>query len=218
MNIYIVQNKLFFPEIKESDGDIIAIGGDLSEERLLLAYKSGIFPWFSEHEPIIWWSPNPRFVLFPEQLKISKSMRKCLKDERFTVTYNANFKKVIHNCKLIKRKNQDSTWITDEMEEAYISLHNQKLAHSVEVWENNELVGGLYGVYINNVFFGESMFSIVSNASKFGFIKFVQKFKSEGGNLIDCQVYTEHLSSLGACHIRRKEFLKRLRVNGLNPF
>lgn len=188
---------------------IIAIGGDLSTERLKLAYRMGIFPWFNEDEPILWWFPDPRFVLFPAELKVSKSMRKVLRDETFSFTENQAFDQVIQNCRIIKRKGQKGSWITDEMMNAYIELHRMGLAKSVEVWQNGELVGGFYGVEGKRIFCGESMFSKVSNASKAGFIQFVQKYQDRY-ELIDCQVYTEHLESLGAREIPAAEFLNYL--------
>ncbi|WP_100614062.1 leucyl/phenylalanyl-tRNA--protein transferase [Confluentibacter citreus] len=195
-----------FPDVNEATRDgLLAIGGDLSVERLLYAYKQGIFPWFSEGEPILWWSPNPRFVLFPEKLKMSKSMKQLLRNNDFTVTVNQAFKEVMTACSKVKRNGQGDTWITKDMIEAYVKLHELGYATSVEVWKNNELVGGLYGVDLNNgVFCGESMFSKESNASKVAFITFIQ---STNYKLIDCQVYTKHLESLGAEEIPRDLFL-----------
>src|SRR5690606_34563853 len=185
-----------FPQVHLADEDgLLAIGGDLSPERLIVAYKSGIFPWFSVGEPILWWSPNPRFVLFPEKLKVSKSMKQVLRNSEFEVTINQDFKSVINACAKTKRNGEQGTWITQSMIEAYIQLHQLGFATSVEVWFHNDLVGGLYGVDLGNgVFCGESMFSTVSNASKIGFITFIQNTNYK---LIDCQVYTEHLESLG---------------------
>ena len=202
---YLTKN-LKFPDVSKTTPEgLLAIGGDLSTERLLLAYRSGIFPWYSQGEPILWWSPDPRFVLFPEKLKISKSMKQLLNKNTFKVTYNTCFEKVIYECSKIKRKNQDDTWITQEMIDAYIQLHKLGYAKSVEVWKDEELVGGLYGVDVNNgIFCGESMFSKVSNASKYGFITFIQNTNYK---LIDCQVYTEHLASLGAEGMDRDVFL-----------
>ena len=198
------------PELAEADG-LLAIGGDLSPERLIKAYKMGIFPWYNQDEEILWWSPDPRFVLFPKELKVSKSMEKLLKNERFHVTFNTAFDKVINACKNRLRKDQDGTWITDEMEAAYIKLHQEGYAQSVEVWEGKVLVGGLYGIRIDAIFFGESMFSQVSNASKYGFIVWVNKLEKEGVKLIDCQQETDHLASLGARNIKRIEFNQILR-------
>ena len=190
----------------------MAIGGDLSEELLLEAYHRGICPWYDSTQPILWWSPDPRMVLFPEKLKVSSSMRQLLKKEAFQVSFNQNFAEVIEACSSVPRKGQDGTWITEEMQRAYIRLHQRGWAHSVEVWEEKQLVGGLYGIYLSDkkVFCGESMFSRRSNASKFGFIKWVEKLQEEGVRLIDCQVQTAHMESLGAEEISRADFLKYL--------
>ncbi|WP_335973468.1 leucyl/phenylalanyl-tRNA--protein transferase [Gaetbulibacter jejuensis] len=204
--MHILNNDIAFPEITSASTEgVLAIGGDLSVERLLLAYKSGIFPWFSEDEPIIWWSPDPRFVLFPEKLKVSKSMKQVLRNTDFVVTVNQEFTQVITECAKAKRDGQDGTWITQTMIEAYTKLHQLGYAKSIEVWLHNELVGGLYGVDVGNgVFCGESMFAKVSNASKAGFITFIQNTNYK---LIDCQVYTNHLERLGAEDIDREVFL-----------
>lgn len=205
-----LDDEIWFPTYDCADeSGIIAVGGDLSTERLELAYKLGIFPWFNPDDPIIWWFPNPRFVLFPNELHVSKSMKKVLRDEIFTITENQDFESVIDNCSKIHRKGQGESWITDEMREAYINLHQKGMAKSVEVWQNNELVGGFYGVDCGHVFCGESMFAKVSNASKAGFITFVQKYKDQF-ELIDCQVYTQHLESLGAKEIDANLFLEIL--------
>lgn len=202
--------ELRFPDLKYTDEDgALAYGGDLSEERLLLAYKSGIFPWFSGNVPV-WYAPDPRFVLFPEELNISKSMKVLLKRQTFEITINRDFPSVIRACKTTKREGQYGTWITREMERAYIRLQKSGWAHSVEAWSDGQLVGGLYGIRIGGVFFGESMFSHLSNASKYAFITFVQQLKTEGVSLVDCQVYTEHLESLGARHIPRDEFMSMI--------
>lgn len=182
----------------------------MSAQRLILAYSLGIFPWFNEGDEIFWWSPDPRFVLFPEELKISKSMRKILRDDKFVFTENKCFEEVMRNCANISRRGQDGTWISEEMIKAYTELNQQGKAKSIEVWENGELVGGFYGVEMGHVFSGESMFSKVSNASKAGFIQFVEK-NADRYKLIDCQVYTEHLESLGAREIPKIEFLDILR-------
>ena len=207
----ILNNEILFPNIETANVDgIIAIGGDLSSERLLLAYKSGIFPWYNEGEPIIWYSPDPRMILYPERLKVSKSMRSVLRKGNFKITFNQNFEEVIANCKTINRKDEPGTWITDEMQKAYIQLYKKGIAKSVEVWQNDELVGGLYGIDLGTIFCGESMFSKVSNASKVAFIYLSQKCENENYKVIDCQVYNEHLASLGAEEISRKEFIKIL--------
>lgn len=211
MSIYQLNRELVFPDVNLADEDgLLAFGGDLSPERLLLAYQSGIFPWYSKGEPILWWCPNPRFVLFPEELKISKSMRQLLRNKAFKVTINTCFEKVMRSCGESKRVGQRGTWITDEMVDAYLELHKLGYAYSIEVWEKGNLVGGLYGILMDKVFFGESMFFKVSNASKFGFIVFVDKLKDDGIKLIDCQQKTDHLASLGAKEIPRNEFLQLL--------
>lgn len=197
------------PELSEPDG-LLAIGGDLSPERILNAYKMGIFPWYNEDEEILWWSPDPRFVLYPKELKVSKSMGALFKKEKFKVTYNEAFKDVIANCKNISRSGQNGTWITNEMEEAYIELHEMGIARSVEAWENDSLVGGLYGLLLGKIFFGESMFTTKSNASKYAFIHWVRTLEKQGVTLIDCQQESSHLQSLGARAISRKLFLKQL--------
>lgn len=199
----------FFPPVSQATEDgLLAFGGDLSPERLLSAYQNGIFPWFEDDNTILWWSPDPRFVLFPSKLKVSKSMKQVLRNCDFEVTVNKNFNAVINECAKAKRPGQDSTWITNGMVEAYNTLHQLGFAKSVEVWQDQKLVAGLYGVDLNNgVFCGESMFTKVSNASKAGFITFIQ---NSNYKLIDCQVYTNHLESLGAEDISRDEFLKYL--------
>lgn len=207
MPIYRLSSELVFPNPEEAEDGIVAIGGDLSVDRLLLAYKSGLFPWFSDDEPIIWWCPDPRFVLFPNDLKISKSMQQLIRKNTFTITTNTDFESVIKNCRNAYREGQDGTWITDDMINAYTKLNSLGIAHSVEVWLEDKLVGGLYGLLIGKVFFGESMFFKVSNASKIGFIWWVEKLKKMGVELIDCQVETLHLKSLGANEIKRKDFL-----------
>lgn len=199
-----------FPPVETADEDgLLAIGGELSVKRLIDAYNHGIFPWYDASQPVLWWSPDPRMVLFPQKLKVSKSMKQLFRKNTFQVTFNRNFKDIIENCANIWRQGQNGTWITQEIQEAYLELHSLGLAHSVEVWDGNNLVGGLYGIYLKDkkVFCGESMFATVSNASKYGFIKLVEKLKAEGVKLIDCQIYTPHLESLGAEEISRKEFL-----------
>lgn len=198
------------PALYDFEGGLLAMGGDLSPERIWFAYQNGIFPWFNPEDDILWWCPDPRFVLFPEDLKISKSMKKILREGKFTFTENKCFEEVMKNCQAAERKGQEGTWITDEMIKAYSTLHRFGKAKSIEVWENDELVGGLYGVDLGHIFCGESMFAKVSNASKAGFIYFVEKYKSQY-QLIDCQVYTEHLTSLGAKEIPKSEFLKILK-------
>ena len=211
MPIYLLGKDPVFPpaEMATKEG-IIAVGGDLSVKRLINAYSQGIFPWYSEGDPIIWWSPDPRLVLFPEELHVSKSIKKILRKDLFRITYDTDFKEIIKKCQRL-RENQDETWITDDMRDAYIKLHEAGYAHSVEVWKGDELAGGLYGVSLGKCFFGESMFFDVSNASKFGLIKFVQKLQEQEFLVIDCQVKTKHLESLGAREIPRAEFLSILK-------
>ncbi len=209
--MFLLSNELYFPPVTEADEEgILAIGGDLSTQRLLLAYRNGIFPWYTDDEPIIWWCPNPRFVLFPDEIKISKSMRAVVKKQTYSFTINNCFNNVIKNCKTINREGQSGTWISEEVIDAYTNLHNLGYALSAETWKNNKLVGGLYGVKMGNIFFGESMFSLSPNASKFAFIQLVQHLKNEGVKLIDCQVYTNHLESLGAKMIDRNDFMRLL--------
>jgi leucyl/phenylalanyl-tRNA---protein transferase len=205
---YLTKN-IEFPDVREANKDgLLAVGGDLSVERLLLAYKTGIFPWFENDEPILWWSPDPRFVLFPDKLKVSKSMRQILRNSSFTVTINKYFGEVIHQCSKIKRNGQSGTWITKNLIEAYTKLNELGYSKSVEVWQDEELVAGFYGIDLGDVFCGESMFTKVNNASKVGLISFIQ---NSNYKLIDCQVYTRHLESLGAEDIPRDSFLKYLK-------
>jgi leucyl/phenylalanyl-tRNA--protein transferase len=206
--IFSLDERLLFPDpaLAEDDG-LLAVGGDLSSERLLLAYQHGIFPWYSDDTPVLWYSPHERFVLFPQELKITKSMRQVLRSGKFTVTMDTCFDRVIAACSAVERIGQDGTWITDDMKQAYIQLHAKGYAHSVEVWERDNLVGGLYGVQVNQVFCGESMFSLVSNASKTALIYLVNTSLYK---LIDCQVHTEHLESMGARMIGREEYMMLL--------
>lgn len=205
---YLTQD-IWFPDVSEATEDgLLAVGGDLSVKRLVHAYKKGIFPWFEDEEPVLWWSPDPRFVLFPDKLKVSKSMKQILRNRDYIVTVNKAFKEVITACSEIKRDGQNSTWVTNHMIDAYLKLHELGLAKSVEVWKDDALVGGLYGVDLgNDVFCGESMFAKESNASKVAFITFIQNTHYK---LIDCQVYTNHLESLGAEEISRNAFLEYL--------
>ena len=212
--MYFLSKELFFPPVSEANNDgILAIGGDLSAERVLMAYKSGIFPWFEEGGPIFWWSPNPRMVLFLDELVVSKSMRNILNRNIFQVTFNQNFREVISNCQKVKREGQNGTWITNDMIEAYCKLNELGLAKSTEVWQNGQLVGGLYGIDLGHVFCGESMFSKVSNASKVAFITLAYQLKKDNYNLLDCQVYNEHLESLGCREIDRTDFMEILKSN-----
>lgn len=210
--IYQLTQALYFPPVdKASPEGILAFGGDLSAERLQLAYKGGIFPWFEQGDPILWWSPDPRMVLFLDELVVSKSMRNILNRNIFKVTFNQNFRDVISNCQEIKRDGQTGTWITPQMKEAYCELHENGIAKSVEVWQDDALVGGLYGIDLGHVFCGESMFSKVSNASKVAFIALAEALKSKNYKLLDCQVYNEHLESLGCREIDRSDFMEILK-------
>lgn len=211
-------NIIEFPDPKYTDASgILAVGGDLRPDRLLLAYQMGIFPWFNEDEPPLWWCPDPRMVLYPDQLKVSKSMRSTLRKNPFKVTADQNFEAVIQHCGAVPRPGQNGTWITQEIIDGYCELHRMGFAHSIEVWDqNNALTGGLYGVSIGHIFFGESMFSLAPNASKYGFIQLVDALKKQNFELIDCQVYTDHLASLGAEEITRESFLSEISLN--HPF
>ncbi len=213
--MYILKNQLYFPPVEDThNSGIIAIGGDLSVERLLLAYKNGIFPWYDDSEPITWWAPEYRMVVIPKEYKPSKSMRNILNRGIFNITFNQNFQEVIKNCQIIKRQGQNGTWINDDIVNSYIELHKLGYAKSVEVWQNGELVGGLYGVDLGNkIFCGESMFSKVSNASKVAFTWLNTYLKEENYLLLDCQVYNEHLNSLGAFEIEREVFMEILRFS-----
>ena len=198
------------PELMDSESGVVAIGGDLQPERIHFAYQIGIFPWFNEGEEILWWCPDPRFVLYPKNLKVSKSMRKILRDGVFTFSENNCFRQVLNECRNTYRKGQDGTWLSEELIQSLVKLHEDGIAKSIEVWQNEELVGGLYGIQIGKVFCGESMFAKVSNASKAGFIHFIQSHQEEL-DLIDCQVHSEHLESLGAEMISKKEYLTILK-------
>ena len=209
--MHLLTDQLFFPPINSANAyGILAVGGDLLPERLILAYKSGIFPWYNAGEPIVWWSPNPRMVLFLDELVVSKSMRNTINKNVFEITFNQDFRGVISHCQKIKRDGQRGTWITNDMIEAYCKLNEMGVAKSVEVWKNKELVGGLYGIDMGNIFCGESMFSKVSNASKIAFIALVNQLKMDNYLLLDCQVYNEHLVSLGCREIERDAFSKIL--------
>lgn len=212
MPVYKLPEEIIFPppELSRKDG-LLAFGGDLSEERLITAYSMGIFPWYSEGSPILWWSPDPRLILIPSELKVSRSLRKVINKGIFKVTMNTAFEQVIRNCADAPREGQGGTWITEDMIEAYIRLHKSGYAHSVESWHEGELVGGLYGIVLGKAFFGESMFSKESNASKVAFAWLVERLKEQGFKLIDCQVTTGHLISLGAREVQRKKFLELLK-------
>lgn len=212
LNIKQLTNDIsYFPSINEVNdnlGGIIAVGGNLSRQRLINAYKLGIFPWYTYGEPILWYHPNPRMVIDKKHLKISKSLQKTLNNNDFIIKQNQQFSKVITACATIKRQHQDGTWITDDMLDAYIDLHKAGYAHSIEVYQQNILIAGLYGVAIGGIFFGESMFTKVNNASKIAFVHLVQQTKY---SLVDCQVNNNHLQSLGAINISRDEFMTKLK-------
>lgn len=202
-----------FPNVEEATPEgVLAQGGDLSPEHLLKAYRSGIFPWYSEDEPILWWAPPYRMVVAPEIYKPHKSVQQLLRRGIFEITWNQAFERVMNGCRTAKRKEENGTWITDEITAAYIELHNRGHAKSVEVWQNGQLVGGLYGVDLGGVFCGESMFSLVSNASKVAFVWLINKLKNDNYALLDCQVYNEHLERLGAFEMYRDEFMDILEL------
>ncbi len=200
------------PQFAESSG-LLAIGGKLEPKWLIEAYKTGIFPWFNEDDPFLWWSPDPRSVAKPGEIKVSKSMKRYFRKNIFSLKIDSDFEKVIDNCQKMKRKNQDGTWITDELKNAYIELHENGIAHSFETWKNGKLTGGLYGVSLGKMFFGESMFSLESNASKFAFISLSEILKLNGFTLIDCQIPNPHLKSMGCYEIKRDDFLELLNQN-----
>lgn len=209
--MYLLDDTLWFPPVELADEDgLLAIGGDLSVERLVLAYKSGIFPWYNEGDPICWWSPNPRCILFPGKLHVSKSMKKLLRDNAFSCTVNQSFEEVMRMCMTVSRKGQEGTWIQEEMISSYTELHKAGLAWSAEAWRDGNLAGGLYGIRLGNVFFGESMFTLISGAGKFAFTRFVEMQRETGLELIDCQQRTGLLESLGAEMIHREEFIRHL--------
>lgn len=211
--IHFLDDSYDFPEPSRARNDgLLAVGGDLDPQRLLMAYRSGIFPWFGQGDPILWWSPDPRMVLLPNQLKVSKSLQKVIRRQSFKITWNTAFKEVIEACSTVPRPGQDSTWITREMLEAYLQLHKMGHAISVEVWHKEQLVGGLYGIDLPElgVFCGESMFSKVSDSSKVGFYELVQSLTAKKYKLIDCQIYTDHLARFGAVEIDREMFLQYL--------
>ncbi|WP_313191254.1 leucyl/phenylalanyl-tRNA--protein transferase [Sphingobacterium sp.] len=210
------ENRLVFPHPSLADEDgLLAIGGDLSIDRLMLAYENGIFPWYNEDSPILWYAPLERFVLRPSEMKVSKSLKQVIRSNRFKVSYNSDFKAVIETCADIPRKDQDGTWIVSDMQKAYLQLHEEGYAHSVEVWQDDNLVGGLYGVKIGHVFCGESMFSLVPNASKVALFHLAKNF---GLELIDCQIPSDHLCKMGAEMISQQEYLSILDEQEILPY
>ena len=210
--MHFLTKDLYFPPVDEASFEgVLAVGGDLSVERLVLAYRNGIFPWFNEDEPILWWSPPDRMVVVPSLYKVSKSIRNLLNQNKFQVTFNQNFDQVIRNCQQIERKDQEGTWITDDIISSYTKLHEMGIAKSVEVWQNGELVGGLYGVDLGHVFCGESMFSKMPNASKIAFVTLIKHLNENNYKLLDCQFHNDHLEKLGAFEISREVFMKVLK-------
>jgi leucyl/phenylalanyl-tRNA--protein transferase len=216
-NITQIGDKLYFPPSSNADEEgLLAYGGDLSVERLKMAYSKGIFPWYQEGYPVLWWTPNPRFVLYPQSFRVSKSLRQTIRNKGYRITINRNFKAVVEGCKSLPRKGQEGTWITSDLKVAYHRLHLMGIAHSIEVWLENDLAGGLYGLLYGDVFFGESMFTRERDASKVALYNLSKLMVNNGGKLIDCQVYTKHLKSLGAVHISRKEFEQELSMTAKN--
>lgn len=210
--MYFITKELYFPPVEQTSPEgVLAVGGDLSPERLLLAYKNGIFPWFDDADPILWWCPPERMVLFPEEFKPSKSMRNVINKGIYKVTFNQAFREVMVNCQQIYRPGQYGTWITEEMIDAYTYLHEIGKAMSVEVWFEEKLVGGLYGVDMDHIFCGESMFALMDNASKIAFVALVEYLKKNHYKLLDCQIYNDHLASLGCREIPREDFLDILK-------
>lgn len=218
MPIFHLSDRLEFPppHLATSEG-LLAVGGDLSVERLLLAYRMGIFPWYAAHDPILWWSPDPRLVLYPAEIKISKSLKKTIKKRLFTITMDTAFKRVIEACAQIRLQNNEETWIVGEMIDAYCRLYEAGYAHSVEAWQNGKLAGGLYGVSLGKCFFGESMFTRIDDASKTAFAALVRHLEKSAFDLIDCQVKTDHLMRFGAVEIPRARFLAELRISLKRP-
>ncbi|MFC1516356.1 leucyl/phenylalanyl-tRNA--protein transferase [Thermodesulfobacteriota bacterium] len=211
MPVFLLSDKLSFPppQLATTEG-LLAVGGDLSQERLLLAYRLGIFPWFSDGEPILWWSPDPRLVLFPDEFRVSKTLRKIIKKKMFEITMDTAFEAVIHRCRQIRLQNNEGTWITDDMIHAYCKLHDSGFAHSVECWHKGKVAGGLYGVSLGRCFFGESMFTEKSNASNVALVHLLKHLNKNAFDMIDCQVKTSHLIRFGAREIPREHFLEQL--------
>ena len=218
MPVYRIPDELIFPDPRLAEpGGLLGVGGDLSPERLLLAYQAGIFPWYSQGQPILWFSPDPRFVLYPDELHIGRTLSRLLKRHQFTLTMDTDFASVISQCQQVPRAGQDGTWITQDMREAYLALHQLGHAHSIEVRLDGELVGGLYGVAIGQIFAGESMFSRADGASKVALVALVQQLKAWGFQLIDSQVHTDTLASMGACEISRVDYLSALKTLSAAP-
>lgn len=218
MPVFQLTDELIFPSPHQAEvNGLLAVGGDLSVERLLLAYSSGIFPWFSKGEPILWWSPNPRYIIDPSEMRVSRSLEKLIRKNKFEITMNQSFSDVIKSCSKLREENDGTgTWITKEMIDAYTNLHELGFAHSVETWCKGQLVGGLYGVCLSRCFFGESMFFRSPNASKVAFVALARELRNEGFELIDCQQPSDHMSKFGAKGIRMRDFLKRLVRGGVS--
>jgi leucyl/phenylalanyl-tRNA--protein transferase len=212
MPVYRLDQRLVFPPVQDAEDGLLAVGGDLRPERLVLAYSSGIFPWYEEGQPVLWHSPDPRMVLRPDALRVSRSLRQVLRRHVYRITLDRAFRRVIESCARAPRPGQDGTWITEEMKDAYEALHRQGLAHSVEAWDGDRLAGGLYGVSLGAAFFGESMFANAPDASKAAFVTLVAQLAVWGIDLVDCQVYTDHLARFGAEEWPRARYLKALRA------
>ena len=218
MTVFRLDHRLVFPPAELADeSGLLAVGGDLSAERLRLAYQAGIFPWYNDEQPILWHSPNPRMVLLPDQLYVNRSLRKSMRRAPYRLSLDTAFREVITTCATIARPDQDGTWITEDMIEAYVELHRQGYAHSVEAWRGDELVGGLYGVSLGSAFFGESMFALAPDASKIAFATLVQQLGEWKFDFVDCQMHTEHLEHFGAYEIPRSEFLAKLQESLASP-
>ncbi len=217
MPVYWLGEEVIFPAVEEAEDGLLAIGGDLRPERLLRAYSEGIFPWYSEGQPILWHTPDPRFVLTAEDLHVPKSLSRTLRSGLFSLTLDTAFREVVEQCAKVPRSGQSGTWITPDMMDAYAELHRQGFAHSVETWRGEELAGGLYGVSLGGTFFGESMFANVDDASKIAFVALVEQLARWNITLVDCQVYTEHLARFGAEHWSRERYLAALRAALMQP-
>lgn len=219
MPVFLLSDNIAFPSPHlASKSGLLAVGGDLGQNRILCAYRFGIFPWFSKDDPVMWWSPDPRLVLYPDEIRVARSLKKIIKKGIFKITADTAFEQVINQCARVRLQNNEETWIVDDMIHAYIGLYESGIAHSVEAWHNNKLVGGLYGVSIGKCFFGESMFTIESNASKVAFVRLVEYLKQSSFQIIDCQVTTAHLMRFGARMISRKLFIRQLQQAVNEPY
>ncbi|MBL7178760.1 MAG: leucyl/phenylalanyl-tRNA--protein transferase [Pseudomonadota bacterium] len=218
MPVFLLSENISFPppHFASKEG-LLAVGGDLSQQRLLLAYRMGIFPWFSDDEPILWWSPHPRLVLYPEEIRVSKTLKKIIRKNTFHITMDSAFEQVIQSCAKIRIEKNEGTWIVQKMIDAYCKLHGSGFAHSVEAWYQGELAGGIYGISLGKCFFGESMFSRISNASNVTLVKLVEYLKALSFDMLDCQITTAHLLRFGAREIPRAVFLKQLKKSLTAP-